>query len=159
MAWHRQRTGVENQRPSTLSGKDVINLNGLERMTAGEHLFELRTERRKFKEHCVERAIARQDSLVSAQHDERIVNRVEDRLGAFAFVDRLIDACAERSHIRERQHGASDVAIAFTVGRYPQNEPLVPVATIGPGFYSAGDDLVALLFQTRQASERRDIGG
>src|SRR5216683_660715 len=90
---------------AVMSRKVVIHLNGLERMSAGKHLFELRTQRGKFKEHCVEGAIARQDSLVSAQHDERIGNRVEDRLSAFAFVDGLIDARAERSHISERQHG------------------------------------------------------
>jgi len=35
----------------------------------------------------------------------------------------------------------------------------VLVAKIGPGFYSACDDLAALLFETGQASERRDVGG
>src|SRR6266851_4956241 len=126
MARQRQRTGVKNQRPLTLPRKDVIHLNGLERMSAGKHLFELRMQRGKFQEHFVEGAIARQDSLVSAQHDERISNRVEYRLGAFAFVD--------------------DLPIAFCVGGYPHNEPLIPVAKIGPGFYSACDDLDALLF-------------
>ena len=86
-------------------------------------------------------------------------NRVEDRLGAFAFVDDLIDARAESSHVSERQHGAGDLAIAFCVGGYPNNEPPVPVAKIGPGFHSAGDDLAALLFQAGQASENRDIAG
>src|SRR6266571_5145200 len=159
MAHQRQGTGVKNQRPSTLSRKDVIHHNGLERMTAGKHLFELRTQRGKLKEHCVEGAIAQLDSLVSVQHDERIGNRVEDRLGAFAFVDDLIDACAESSHIRERQHGASDLAIACCIGGYPHNEPLLPIAKIGPRFYSACDDLAALLFQTGQAGEHRDITG
>ena len=111
------------------------------------------------KEHCVEGAIARLDSLVSVQHDERIGNRVEDRLGAFAFVDDLIDACAERSHISERQHGAADLAIAGCVGGYPHNEPLLTIAKIGPRFYSACDDLAALLFQAGQAGEHRDIAG
>src|SRR5207249_9688115 len=101
-------------------------------------------------EYCVEGAIARLDPLISAQHDERIGDRIEDRLGAFAFVDSLIDACAESSHISERQHGAGDLAIACCVGGYPHNEPLLPIAKIGPRFYSAGDDLAALLFQTWQ---------
>ena len=157
MAREGQRTGVKNQRPLTLSRKDVIHLNGLERLTAGKHPFESRTQRGKFKEHRVEGAIARLDSLVSAQHDERIGNRVEDRLGAFALVDDLIDACAERCHIRERQHGAADLALTFCVGGYADNEPPVPVAKIGPGLYSGGDDLAALLFQTGQAGEARDI--
>src|SRR5215470_9565328 len=164
MARQRQRTGVKNQRPSTLSRKDVIHLDGLERMTAGKHLFELRTQRGKFKgaipelierdplrliardpEHCVEGAITRLDPLVSAQHDEGIGDRVEDRLGAFAFVDGLIDARAKSSHISECQYRAGDLAIAFCVGGYPNTEPPVPVAKIGPGFHSAGDDLAALL--------------
>ncbi len=120
MARQRQRTGVENQRPLPPSGEDVVHLDGLERMAAGKQLFELRTQRGKLKgavpelierdplrriarhpEHCVEGAIARLDPLVRAQHDEGIGDRVEDRLGAFAFVDRLIDAGAERSHICE----------------------------------------------------------
>ena len=159
MARQRQGTGVKNQRPLTLSRKHVIHLNGLEPMTAGKQLFELRTQRGKLKEHCVEGAIARLDSLVSVQHDERIGNRVEDRLGAFAFVDDLIDACAESSHISERQHGAGDLTIACCVGGYPHNEPLLPIAKIGPRFYSACDDLAALLFQTGQAGEHRDIAG
>src|SRR2546430_6976762 len=100
-------------------------------LTARKHLFELRTQRGKLKEHCVEGAIARLDSLVSVQHDERIGNRVEDRLGAFAFVDDLIDACAESSHISERQHGAGDLTIACCVGGYPHNEPLLPIAKVG----------------------------
>src|SRR6516225_9411248 len=143
----------------------MIHLKGLERMTAGKHFFELLTQRGKLKsaipdfvewdplrliardpEHCVEGAIARLDSLVSAQHDERIGDRVEDRLGAFALVDGLIDACTESSHISERQHRAGDLAITFCVGGYPNNEPLVPVAKIGPGFHSVGDDPAALLF-------------
>src|SRR5712691_7559111 len=159
MARQSQETGVENQRPLTLSRKDVIYLNGLERTTAGKHRFELRTQRGEFQEQRVEGAIARLDSLVSVQHDERIGNRVEDRLGAFAFVDDLIDACAERSHISERQHGAGDLAIACCVGGYPHNEPLLSIAKIGARFYSACDDLAALLFQTGQAGEHRDIAG
>ena len=159
MARQSQGTGVENQRPLTLSRKDVIHLNGLERTTAGKHPFELRTQRGQFQEQCVEGAIARLDSLVSAQHDDRIGNRVEDRLSAFALVDDLIDARAESSHVSERQHGAGDLAIPSCVGGYPHNEPLIPVAKIGPGFHSACDDLTALLFQTGQASENRDIAG
>ena len=49
MARERQRTGVKNERPWTLSRKDEIRLNGLERMTAGKHLFELRTQQGQFK--------------------------------------------------------------------------------------------------------------
>src|SRR5262249_58994022 len=123
MARHGQRTGGEHQGPFALSRKDVIHFNGLERMTAVKHLFELRTPRGKFKKHRVERAIAQQDSLVSAQHDTRISNRVEDRLDAFAFVDGLIDARAESSHIRERHHDAGYVAIPFTLLPYPTYHP------------------------------------
>src|SRR5215469_4775682 len=99
MARQSQRTSVENQRPLTLSRKDLIYLNGLERTTVGQHRFELHTQRGEFEEQCVEGAIARLDSLISAQHDDRISNSVEDRLGAFVFVDHLIDACAESSHV------------------------------------------------------------
>ena len=94
---------MKRQRPSTLSREDLMHFNGLERTTPGKHVVEFRTQRGKFKEHRVEGAIAGVDSLVSAQHDERIGNRVEDALGAFALVDDLIDACAQSSHIRERQ--------------------------------------------------------
>src|SRR5262245_60820652 len=99
MARERQRMGVKNERTLTLGSRDVIHLDGLERMIAGEQLFELLTQRGKLKgaipelvewgplriiardlEHCVEGAIARLDPLVSAQHDERIGDRVEDRL-------------------------------------------------------------------------------
>ena len=61
-------------------------------------------------------AIAGVDLPVTPKHDERIGNRVQDALGAFALVDDLIDACAQRSHIRERQHGAGDLAITVRVG-------------------------------------------
>src|SRR5205807_2564217 len=100
MSRERQGTGVKNQRPWTFARKDEIRLNGLERMTAGKHFFELRTQRGQFKgatpeivewnplrliarepEHCIEGAIARLDPLVSAQHRERNGHRVEDRLG------------------------------------------------------------------------------
>src|SRR6516162_5623076 len=101
MARHYQGMGVKNQRSLTLSRKDVIQLDGLERLTAGKRLCELRTQRSKFEEHGVESAIARQDSMISAQHDAWIRNRVEDRLGAFALVDGLIEACADSSHIGE----------------------------------------------------------
>src|SRR5262249_18301524 len=104
MARQSQLTGLKTQRPLTLSRKDVIHLNGLEVMTAGKHLCELRSQRGKFKEHRVEGAITPLDSLVSAQHDEWIGNRVEDRLAAGAFVHGLIHACAERSHIGKREH-------------------------------------------------------
>src|SRR3989454_10515263 len=77
MARQRQGTGGKNQGPLTLSRKRVIHFNGLEPMTAGKQLFELRPQRGKLKEHCVEGAIARLDSLVGVQHDERIGNRVE----------------------------------------------------------------------------------
>src|SRR5262249_6216738 len=156
MARQRQRPGVKNQRALTNSREDAIHLNGLERMTTRKHFFELRPQRGKFKgavpeftkwdtlrliardpEHCVEGAIARLDLVVSAQHDERFGDRVEDRLGAFAFVDGLIDACAESSHISERQHGAGDLTIASYIRGYPNNEPLVSIAKIGPGFCSA----------------------
>jgi hypothetical protein len=96
MARQSERTGVENQRPSTLSRKYVIYLNGLERTTVGKHCLELRTQRGELKEQCVEGTIARLDLLISAQHDERIGNSIEDRLDAFALVDDLIDACSER---------------------------------------------------------------
>jgi hypothetical protein len=86
--------GVENQPSATLSRNDLIHLNGVESTAAGKHPFESRTQRGKFIEHRVEGAIAGLDSLVSAEHDERIRNRVEDRLGAFALIDDLIDACA-----------------------------------------------------------------
>ena len=108
-------------------------------------------------ERCVEGAIARLNSEVRAHHHERIRDRVEDRLGEFAFVDGLIGACAERSHIRERQHGAADRAITYRAGGYPNDEPSVPVAKIGPPFHTVGDDLAALLFQAGQAGEHRDI--
>ena len=58
MARQRQRACVNTQGPLTLSRKDVIHLKGLERMTAGKHLFELRMQRGKFQEHFVEGAIA-----------------------------------------------------------------------------------------------------
>ena len=160
----------------TLGRNDVIHFNGPERVAAGKRLCELLAQACKFKgaipesvkwdplrliardpEQCVESTIARLDSLVSVQHDERISDRVEDRLRAFAFVNCLIHACAESSHVGEGQHGAGDLAITSCVRGYPNNEPLVPVAKIGPGFDSAGDDLAASLFQPGQASERRDI--
>ena len=47
-------------------------------------------------EHRVEGAIPGLDPLVGAQHHERVGDRVEDRLGAFALIDGLIGACAER---------------------------------------------------------------
>jgi len=99
------------------------------------------------------------DSLVSAEHDDRIGDRVEDRLGAFALVDDLIDACAERSHIRERQHGAGDLAITLCVGRYADGEGPVPIAKIRPGLTPLADDLAALLLQAGQAGENRDSAG
>ena len=148
---------MKNQRPLTLSRKDVIHLDALVRMTAGNYLAELCTQRGEFKEHCVEGAIARLDAVVSAQHDHGIGNRVEDRLSAFALVDDLIDARAERSHVGERQHGSGDLAIAFAERGYPYNKPPIPVAKLCPGFHSACDDLAALLFQTGHASENRDI--
>src|SRR5947207_560344 len=40
----------------------------------------------------MERAIGRLYPQVGAKHDERIGDRVEDRLGVFPFVDRLIEA-------------------------------------------------------------------
>jgi hypothetical protein len=63
------------------------------------------------------------------------------------------------SHVSERQYGAGDLTIAFFNGRYPQYEPPVLVAKIGPRFHSACDDLAALLFQTGQATENRNIAG
>src|SRR5262249_9937571 len=114
----------------TLSRKDVIHLNALVRMTAGNYLAELCTQRRKFKEHRVEGAIARLDAVIGAQHDQRIGNRVEDRLGAFALVDDLIDGRAERSHVSERQHGGGDLAIACSERGYPYNKPPIPVAKL-----------------------------
>src|SRR5262249_29379651 len=50
MAWKRQRTGVKNQRPFTHSREDAIHLNGPERTTARKNLFELLTQRGKFKD-------------------------------------------------------------------------------------------------------------
>src|ERR1051326_1634120 len=110
MGRHRQRTGVENQRPLALSRDYVIHFNGLERMTAGKYVFELPTQRSKCKgavldlvdwnslcrlardtERVVEGAIARLNAEVSAQYDEGIGDGVEDRLGEFAFVNGLID--------------------------------------------------------------------
>src|SRR5262245_10570394 len=132
MARQRQRMGVENQLSATLSRKDLIHLNGVESPSAGKHPFESRTQRGKFKEHRVERPIAGLDSLVSAEHDQRIRNGVEDRLGAFTLVDDLIDACAESGHIRERKHGAANLALTIFVARYAGNEKPVPVEKIGP---------------------------
>src|ERR1051325_5801497 len=102
MGRHRQRTGVENQGPLALSRDHVIHFNGLERMTAGKHVFELPTQRSKCKgavpdlihwnslcllardtERVVECAIARLNAEVSAQYDERLCE--------FAFVNGLID--------------------------------------------------------------------
>src|SRR4029450_1447037 len=77
--------------------------------------------------------------------------------GAFALIDDLIDACAESGHIRERQHCAADLALTICVGRYAENEPPVTVAKIRSRLYSACHDLAALLFQTRQSGEARDI--
>src|SRR5262249_36251725 len=76
---------------------------------------------------------------------------------AFALVDDLIDACAEGGHVRERQHGAADLVLTICVRRYSDNEPPVPVAKIGSRLYSGCHDLAALLFETRQAGETRDI--
>ena len=106
---------MKNQRPATLSGKVVVDLNGRELMTARKRPLEHRTQPGKLKEHRVEGAIAGLDLVVGAQHDERIGNRVEDRLGAFALVDDLIDACAEGSHIRESQQGTGDLAVTICV--------------------------------------------
>ena len=148
---------MKNQLPSTLSRKVVIHFHGLERTTAGKHPVEPGTQRGKFKEHCVEGTIARVDSLVSAKHDHRVSERVKDRLGAFALVDDLIDARAERGHICERQHDAADPALTFCVRGYPDNEPPVPVAKIDPCLYSTCEDLAVSLLQTGQARQHRDI--
>src|SRR6516225_7199127 len=86
MAWQRQRVGVENQRALTLPGKDVIHLNGLERTAVGQYRFELRTQRGKFQEQCVEGAIARMYSLVCVEHHDWVGDSVEDRLSALAFI-------------------------------------------------------------------------
>src|SRR5579871_496120 len=174
----RQGMGIKNKRSFTLYRKDMIHLNGLERTTVGKHLCELHTQLPKFKsalpefvewyplrlvardpELCVKGPISRLNPLVCAQHDERFGDRVEDRLGGFAFVDSLIDAWAESGHICECQQDASDLAIDYRIGRYPNNEPLVSVAKIGSNLQSTGDDLVALLFQAGQAGEHRDIAG
>jgi hypothetical protein len=157
--------GIKNKGSLTLYRKNVIHLNRLERRTDGKHLFEVLTQWGKFKdsvpkfvkwdplriiarnpEHCVEGAIARLDSKVGTQHYEGIDDRIEDRLGAFAFVDCLIGACAESSHISEREHGPDDLAIALRVRGYPNNKPLVPVTKIDPGFYFTVDDVAAVLF-------------
>lgn len=94
---------MNTQRSLPLSREVVIHLNGLEGMTAGKRLFELRTQPGKFQEHFVESAIATVDPLIAVEHDEGIGNRVEDGLGAFALVDGLIDAGAEDSHIGKRK--------------------------------------------------------
>src|SRR5215813_9655101 len=151
--------GVNTQGPLTFYRKGVIHLKGLEGMAALKHLFELRTQRSQFKEHFVEGAIATVDSLVSAEYNERIGNRIEDRLGAFALVDHLFDTGSESGHICERQHDAADLAIVFRVWGYPDNELLVLLPKIGPGFHSASDDLAALLFQTEHATKHGDIAG
>src|SRR6516164_6538347 len=98
-------------------------------------------------------------SLVCVEHRDRVGNRIEDRLGAFTLIEDLIEALAESSHISGRQHGAGDLPLSLGVGGYPHNEPLIPVAKIGPGLHSACDDPAALLFQTGHASENRDIAG
>ncbi len=178
MARERQGAGIKNHRPPTLDRTDVIHLNGLERMSAREHFVELVAQRGKVKgalpelaerdplrlvarhpKHRVEGAIARLDPLVSAQHDEGIGERVEDRLGAFAFVDGLIDASAESSHICESQQRTGGLAITPWIGGYPNDEPPLPLAKIDSIIHSTGDDLATLLFQAGQSSEHRDIAG
>src|SRR5580698_3931697 len=97
----------------------------MERGVSGKHLSDLLTKRAKVRgsipkfpewwplrliprntEHRVEGVIAGLYPLVSAQHDQRISNRVENSFGKFTFVDGLIDVCTESSHITERQYGA-----------------------------------------------------
>src|SRR5579864_304539 len=125
----------------------MINLKGMEGMAVAKHFFKLVTQGGNFKgaisefvewqplnpltrhsEHCVEGAIARLDPLASAQDDQRVGHCVDNRLGAFALVDGLIEACAESSYIRESQDGTDDLAIVFCIRKYSNNEPLTLVA-------------------------------
>src|SRR5262245_27269171 len=128
-------------------------------MAVLKHLLDLPAQRGEFQEHFVEGAIAEIDSLVSAEHDERMGNRVKDRLRSVAIVHDLIYTVSESSYISERQHDAADVAVGLCVGGYPDHEPLGLVAEIGAGFCPAGDNLAATLFQTGRASEHPDVAG
>ena len=176
MGRQRQRTDVENERSRTFRREDLIDLDGFERLTASKHLYEPRLQCGALKsavaelierdslgliardpEHRIEGAVGRLDPLVNAQHDERIGDRVEDRLGGFAFENGLLEAGAESRHIGERQNDARDLAIAVCARRYSNHEPRVPDAEIGPGFHSVGDDPAALLFQLMQASKRPGV--
>jgi hypothetical protein len=165
--------GVKGERPVTLCRSDVIDLDGPERIIAGEHRRELRTELRSFKgaipefpernasrviardfEHRVERAIAGLDPLIPAQDDQRIPDGIEDRLRALALVNGVADAGAEGSHIRERQHRAGDLPIALDIGRDVDNKPPLPVAEVDLRCRSAGDDLAAVLGSRRIPGDR-----
>jgi hypothetical protein len=112
----------------------VVHLEWLERVAAGKRPFELCTQLGQLEcvihklvegnilrlisrnpKHRVEGLIARLHAQVRAEHDDRVGDRVEDRLGVFAFINGLSDACAESGHVGEREHRA-DLAFASYEG-------------------------------------------
>ena len=105
----------------------------------------------------MEGAIGGLQTQFLAQYHERISFRVEDRLGVFAFVDRLIDTRAKSGYVRERENGAAYPVIALRVRSDPQYECLVLVSEIMPRCGLGRDYLRTPSLQIPQVSESGDV--
>src|ERR1700691_6436169 len=110
-------------------------------------------------EHFMEGAIGGLQAQVLAQYQQRISLCVEDRLGVFALVDRLIDTRAKSGHVRERENGAAYYVIATGVRSDPQYERLVLVSEIMPRGGLSRDYVCTPPLQIPQVSEPGDIAG
>ncbi|MGC2303913.1 MAG: hypothetical protein WA447_11390 [Candidatus Binatus sp.] len=104
----------------------------------------------------MEGAIGGLHSQILAQYHQRIGSRVKNRLGVFAFVDRLIDTRTEGGYVRERENGAAYLVI-LRVRSDPQYERLIAVSKIVPRCGLGRDYVRTPPLQIAQISELGDL--
>ena len=108
-------------------------------------------------EHRVEGPIGRLHPQVGVEDHQGSDHRVEDRLRVLAFVNCLLHTGTESGHVREREHGAPDLAIASCVRGYPKEEPPVPVPDFAPEWCPVGNHLNAHLLEIDHVCEHSDV--
>ncbi|MGC2755687.1 MAG: hypothetical protein WA217_04020 [Candidatus Binatus sp.] len=104
----------------------------------------------------MEGAIGSLQAQILAQYHERISPRVKNRLGIFAFVDRLIDTRTKGGYVRERENGAAYLVI-LRVRSDPKYERLIVVSKIVPRCGLGRDYVRTPPLQIPQISELGDL--
>jgi hypothetical protein len=89
---------------------------------------------------------------LGVENNQGIDHRIEDGLGVFPFVDRLVDTCTKRRDVGESEYRAKNLAIASGVWGYAKKKKPIALADFAPAWRSVNNHLRAQRIEIPEAA-------